>query len=232
MTEPLQQADHLLKAQRLECERDGRTLFRDLSFSIVPGTLTRVEGPNGSGKTTLLRILAGLNDNWSGQIHWCGRPRHKQWDSVRRNTLYLGHRPGIKGVLTPMENLQALVAGRQAISRDVLSRALAQVGLGPWENVSCEHLSAGQKRRVALARLLFADEPLWLLDEAFTALDVEAVAAVERLLADRVRDGGAVVMTTHHQPALDNMQRIVLGHGPDQPASEVSDESVAEVPHG
>ena len=75
MTEPLQQADHLLKAQRLECERDGRTLFRDLSFSIVPGTLTRVEGPNGSGKTTLLRILAGLNDNWSGQLWWCGQPR-------------------------------------------------------------------------------------------------------------------------------------------------------------
>ncbi|GGY63860.1 cytochrome c biogenesis heme-transporting ATPase CcmA [Marinobacter zhanjiangensis] len=232
MTEPLQQADHLLKAQRLECERDGRTLFRDLSFSIVPGTLTRVEGPNGSGKTTLLRILAGLNDNWSGHIHWCGRPRHKQWDSVRRNTLYLGHRPGIKGVLTPMENLQALVAGRQAVSRDVLSRALVQVGLGPWQNVPCEHLSAGQKRRVALARLLFADEPLWLLDEAFTALDVEAVAAVERLLADRVRDGGAVVMTTHHQPALDDMQRILLGHGPGQPAAEVSDEPVAEVSHG
>lgn len=211
MTEPLQQADHLLKAERLECERDGRTLFRDLSFSIVPGTLTRVEGPNGSGKTTLLRILAGLNDNWGGQILWCGRPRNRQWESVRRNTLYLGHRPGIKGALTPMENLQALVAGRQSLDRRVLSRALSQVGLGPWENVSCEHLSAGQKRRVALARLLFADEPLWLLDEAFTALDVAAVAAVERLLADRVRDGGAVVMTTHHQPALDNMHRICLG---------------------
>lgn len=226
MTEPLQQADHLLKAQSLECERDGRVLFRDLSFSIVPGTLTRVEGPNGSGKTTLLRILAGLNDNWSGKIDWCGRPRHKQWDSVRRNILYLGHRPGIKGVLTPMENLQALVAGRQAVSRDMLSRALAQVGLGPWENQPCEHLSAGQKRRVALARLLFADEPLWLLDEAFTALDVDAVAAVERLLADRVRDGGAVVMTTHHQPALENMQRIRLGQGSpisgDHPAEEAA----------
>jgi heme exporter protein A len=232
MTEPLQQADHFLKAQSLECERDGRTLFRDLSFSIVPGTLTRVEGPNGSGKTTLLRILAGLNDNWSGHIDWCGRPRHQQWESVRRNTLYLGHRPGIKGVLTPMENLQALVAGRQAVSPDVLSRALARVGLGPWQSVPCEHLSAGQKRRVVLARLLFADEPLWLLDEVFTALDVEAVTAVERLLADRVGDGGAVVITTHHQPALKNMQRILLGHGPDQPPAEAGDEPLREALHG
>ena len=231
MTEPLQQADHLLKAQRLECERDGRTLFRDLSFSIVPGTLTRVEGPNGSGKTTLLRILAGLNDNWSGQLWWCGQPRQRQWESVRRNTLYIGHRPGIKGVLTPMENLQALVAGRQSVSNDVLSQALDQVGLGPWRDVPCETLSAGQKRRVALARLLFADEPLWLLDEAFTALDVDAVAAVERLLSERVRDGGAVVMTTHHQPALDNMQRIRLGH-PAPPAAAPDTDHGAEVRHG
>ncbi len=205
MTEPLLQAD------RLECERDGRTLFRNLSFSIVPGSLTRVEGPNGSGKTTLLRILAGLNDSWEGQVLWCGRPREQQWETMRRNTLYLGHRPGIKALLTPLENLQALVAGRQKVDRPVLEQALEQVGLAPWRDVPCENLSAGQKRRVALARLLFADEPLWLLDEAFTALDVDAVGAVESLLAERVRDGGAVVVTTHHEPALANMVRIHLG---------------------
>lgn len=211
MTEPLQHADHLLRAEALECERDGRTLFSDLSFSIVPGTLTRVEGPNGSGKTTLLRILAGLNDNWSGQVYWCGEPRQRHWDQVRRNVLYLGHRPGIKMLLTPLENLQALVAGRQYVPDNVLTQALEQVGLGPWTQVPCSQLSAGQKRRVALARLLFADEPVWLLDEAFTALDVDAVAAVERLLEDRVRQGGAVVMTTHHEPALEGMRRIRLG---------------------
>ncbi|MFW5823890.1 MAG: cytochrome c biogenesis heme-transporting ATPase CcmA [Marinobacter sp.] len=211
MTEPLQQADDLLKAECLECERDGRTLFHNLSFSIVPGTLTRVEGANGSGKTTLLRILAGLNDNWAGRVYWCGRPREKQWDTVRRNILYLGHRPGIKALLTPLENLQALVAGRQAVSTDVLVQALDQVGLGPWAHIPSGQLSAGQKRRVALARLLFADEPLWLLDEAFTALDLDAVAAVERLLAERVRQGGAVVMTTHHEPELKGMLRIRLG---------------------
>ncbi|SFR49796.1 heme exporter protein A [Marinobacter daqiaonensis] len=226
MTEPLLQADHLLKAECLECERDGRFLFRDLSFSIVPGTLTRVEGPNGSGKTTLLRILAGLNDNWSGQVLWRGRPRHRQWESVRRNLLYLGHRPGIKALLTPLENLQALAAGRQAVTNRILEQALAQVGLGPWCHVPCQNLSAGQKRRVALARLLFADEPLWLLDEAFTALDVDAVAAVENLLLDQVRRGGAVVMTTHHEPSLRNMNRIRLGTVIEQgePSSQLQQE--------
>lgn len=226
MTEPLQHADYLLRAEGLECERDGRTLFSDLSFSIVPGTLTRVEGPNGSGKTTLLRILAGLNDNWSGQVYWCGKPRQKQWDLVRRNLLYLGHRPGIKMLLTPLENLQALVAGRQEVSAAVLTQALEQVGLGPWTHVPCGQLSAGQKRRVALARLLFADEPVWLLDEAFTALDVDAVAAVERLLEDRVKQGGAVVMTTHHEPAMQGMRRIRLG---DAEAPEPVARAVGEV---
>ena len=96
-------SEPLLQAVDLECERDERLLFQNLSFSIVPGTLTRVEGPNGSGKTTLLRILAGLNDAWSGDILWCGQPRGHDRESFHRNTLYLGHRPGIKPLLTPME---------------------------------------------------------------------------------------------------------------------------------
>ncbi len=211
MTEPLQHANSLLRAEGLTCERDGRTLFRNLNFSIVPGSLTRVEGPNGSGKTTLLRILAGLNDSWSGQVYWRNEPRHRHWDTVRRNVLYLGHRPGIKVLLSPLENLQALVAGRQRVNTNVLMQALEQVGLGPWAQVPSGQLSAGQKRRVALARLMFADEPVWLLDEAFTALDIDAVAAVERLLEERVRQGGAVVMTTHHEPAITDMSRIRLG---------------------
>lgn len=205
MTEPL------LQAVDLECERGDRLLFRNLDFAIVPGTLTRVEGPNGSGKTTLLRILAGLNDSFSGQVLWRGRARDRQREVFARNTLYLGHRPGIKSLLTPMENLQALLAGRGRTPASDLVRALEGVGLGPWQAVPCQALSAGQKRRVALARLLLSDEPLWLLDEAFTALDVEAVRGLEALLAERVRAGGAVVLTTHHEPDLTAMRRIRLG---------------------
>jgi heme exporter protein A len=205
MSEPLLQAVHL------QCERDRRVLFRDLSFSILPGTVTRVEGPNGSGKTTLLRILAGLNDAWSGELYWCGEPRDQQRESFLRNTLYLGHRPGIKPLLTPLENLRALTAGRRPLPDRVLRQALEGTGLAAFQDVPCRNLSAGQQRRVALARLLIADEPLWLLDEVFTAIDVHGVDALEALLLQRAAEGGAVVVTTHHDLRLPGMHRIPLG---------------------
>lgn len=206
-------SEPLLQAVDLECERDERLLFQNLSFSIVPGTLTRVEGANGSGKTTLLRILAGLNDAWTGELLWCGKPRAHDRESFHRNTLYLGHRPGIKPLLTPMENLRALMAGRRPVTDDVLAQALAGTGLAGYENVPCRNLSAGQQRRVALARLLVADEPLWLLDEVFTAIDAEGVKAIEALLQQRAAEGGAVLVTTHHDLQVPGMRRIVLGGG-------------------
>ncbi|MDY6840102.1 MAG: cytochrome c biogenesis heme-transporting ATPase CcmA [Pseudomonadota bacterium] len=207
-------SEPLLQAVDLRCERDERILFRDLSFAILPGTVTRVEGPNGSGKTTLLRMLAGLNDGWSGNLLWCGKPRSGQREEFLRNTLYLGHRPGIKPLLTAMENLRALTAGRRPLPDTVLGQALEGTGLTGFQDVPCRNLSAGQQRRVALARLLIADEPLWLLDEVFTAIDAGGVGAIEDLLLQRAAEGGAVVVTTHHDLRLPGMQRIVLGEGP------------------
>jgi heme exporter protein A len=206
-------SEPLLQAVNLHCERDDRTLFQDLSFSILPGTLTRVEGPNGSGKTTLLRVLAGLNDNADGQVLWRGKNRHENRESFLRDSLYMGHRAGIKSLLSPLENLRALTAGRADYSNDALAQALSGTGLAGFESVPCRRLSAGQQRRVALARLLLADEPLWILDEIFTAIDADGVEALERLLAQRVKEGGSIILTTHHPLQVPGMQRIGLGEG-------------------
>src|SRR5690606_25605781 len=116
----------LLQAVSLECERDSRLLFQNLSFSILPGTVTRVEGPN---------------DAWSGELHWCGKPRDQNRESYLRNMLYLGHRPGIKPLLTPLENLRALMAGRRPVSDEVLLQALTGTGLSGFEHVACRNLS-------------------------------------------------------------------------------------------
>jgi heme exporter protein A len=111
----------------------------------------KILGPNGSGKTTLLRILAGLNDAWTGELNWCGASVAGQREAFLRNMLYLGHRPGIKPLLTPRENLRALMVGRRPVSDVAFRRALQGTGLAGFEDVPCRNLSAGQQRRVALA---------------------------------------------------------------------------------
>lgn len=206
-------SEPMLKAVNLQCERGDRILFQGLTVSIVPGTITRVEGPNGAGKTTLLRILAGLNDNFTGDLYWCGQERSWQREVFLRNLLYIGHKPGIKPLLTPLENLRSLTSVRRPLSDDALCRALDGTGLQGYYHVQCRNLSAGQQRRVALARLLISDEPLWILDEAFTALDSHGVNGLEQLLLEHAGAGGAVVVTTHHDLDLPGMQRLRLGIG-------------------
>lgn len=204
-------SEPLLQAVDLHCERDDRLLFQGLNIAIVPGTITRVEGPNGSGKTTLLRILAGLHDGYSGAILWRNQRRSGCREEFLRNLLYIGHRPGVKLLLTPLENLRAVMAGRHRHPDKNLRAALDGSGLGGFHDVPCQNLSAGQQRRVALARLLISDEPLWILDEAFTAIDFQGVGRLEQLLAQRVANGGAIVLTTHHPLTMPGMQRLELG---------------------
>lgn len=176
----------LLAVEGLALERGGRELLSDFSLRVHSGELVLIEGENGSGKTSLLRVLAGLSRyGHSGDI------RHRA-DSL----LYLGHKPGLKGLLTPRENL-GWYCSSQGRDGAAIESALAAVDLVGFEDVHCHSLSAGQQRRVNLARLYLSPAPLWLLDEPFTAIDRAGVAALVRRLVEQVESGGAVIMTSH-----------------------------------
>jgi heme exporter protein A len=176
----------LLAVDDLSLERGGRQLFQNLSFAVHPGHLLQVEGPNGAGKTSLLRIIAGLSRyGFQGRV------------TRQAPLLFLGHHPAVKGLLTPRENLAWHVSGEAEYSEGQILDALERVGLYGYEDVPSHTLSAGQHRRVNLARLYLSTSPLWLLDEPFTAIDKVGVVELQGLLVQHVERGGAVVMTSH-----------------------------------
>ncbi len=189
----------LLQAKNLFCERDDRVLFEQLDFTLTGGEIVQIEGPNGAGKTTLLRILAGLSQAFEGEIYWKSRPLEQQRAEYFSQLLYLGHKPGVKAILSPLENLRAWLGVRRGASDECILGALKKVGLYGYEEVPCHSLSAGQNRRVALARLFLSTESVWILDEAFTAIDREGVINLETLMLRRAAEGGAIVLTTHHE---------------------------------
>lgn len=187
-----------LEAVALACERDWRMLFEHLDLQLAAGDMLQISGPNGSGKTSLLRLLAGLMRPTSGEILVQGKPLAEQRGELARLLLWIGHAAGIKDLLTPEENLAWLCALHRPAGREAIWQALAAVGLRGFEDVPCHTLSAGQQRRVALARLYLDSPPLWILDEPFTALDKQGVAQLEAHLAHHCETGGMVILTTHH----------------------------------
>lgn len=193
-------SDIFLQTRALTCERDWRVLFSGLDLQLQRGQMLQVSGPNGSGKTSLLRLLAGLMQPTEGEILVQGRPLGRQRHELASQSLWIGHAAGIKGLLTPEENLIWLTALQHGADLDEIRAALAIVGLRGFEDVPCHTLSAGQQRRVGLARLHLPRAPLlWILDEPFTALDKKAVAELERHLAAHCEQGGMVIFTTHHE---------------------------------
>lgn len=201
----------LLQVEQLLCERDDRILFSDLSFDVCAGDIIQLEGPNGAGKTSLLRILSGLLMAYEGEIRWQGQSILSHRAEYAENTLVLGHKSAVKISLTPMENLRFLMGLHEGFDESKAYWALAQVGLTGYEHVLCRNLSAGQQRRVSLARLYLSEAKIWLLDEIFTAIDKNGVAQFEALLAEKAKSGVAVILTTHHQLAIDSVRKITLG---------------------
>lgn len=191
-----------LETVALACERDWRLLFERLDLQLARGEMLQVAGPNGSGKTSLLRLLCGLMHPTAGEVRLNAKPLASQRSELARNLLWIGHAAGIKGLLTAEENLRWLCALHQPASHEAIWRALEAVGLRGFEDVPCHTLSAGQQRRVALARLYLDAPPLWILDEPFTALDKQGVAQLEAHLAQHCEEGGLVVFTTHHSMGL------------------------------
>ena len=165
---------------------------------LASGDMLQISGPNGSGKTSLLRLLAGLMQPTAGEVRLNGQALASQRYELANNLLWIGHAAGIKDLLTAEENLTWLCALHRPATREAIWGALAAVGLKGFEDVPCHTLSAGQQRRVALARLYLDSPPLWILDEPFTALDKQGVAQLEEHLARHCEGGGMVVLTTHH----------------------------------
>ncbi|SFU49680.1 heme exporter protein A [Nitrosomonas eutropha] len=190
----------MLTARNLECIRGEHKLFSNISFSVNPGELMFVGGPNGSGKTSLLRLLCGLSSPDSGEILWDGADIRKLGGDYRGMMTYLGHLGGIKDDLTAIENLRISCALADCeIDENQAADALGRIGLAGREMLLAKVLSQGQRRRVALARLLVVRTRLWILDEPLTALDTEAVKLIKEILEHNLSKGGMVVMTTHQE---------------------------------
>ena len=187
-----------LEVKDLFCERDERVLFSNFSLQVNAAEVVQIIGQNGSGKTTLLRILCGLSDAYTGEIFWQGKALDEMRNEYYQAMLYVGHLAGVKGSLTPEENLRWMIQLDKSLNKCSIMESLKQVGLYGFEDVPCHSLSAGQQRRVGLARLYLSNAPLWILDEPFTALDKKGVREKEALIAAHVHDGGSVILTTHH----------------------------------
>lgn len=205
--------NNVLTVENLQCIRGERTLFESLSFHVASGKLLYVQGDNGSGKTTLLRTISGLSQPQDGQISWNSEAIQSLAEDYTGQVLYVGHLAGIKEDLTAVENLQfaATLTGNN-VSREQAIAALTQVNIARCADLPTRVLSQGQKRRVALARLWLQDNPLWVLDEPFTALDVEAIKMITQHIETFVTSGGIVVFTSHQEPVFDSkiMQRLRL----------------------
>jgi len=205
--------DPMLEATKLGCVRGARRLFRDLNFSLAPGTFMQVTGPNGCGKTSLLRIICGLVTPDEGKVTWQGASIQSLGEEYARRLTYLGHRIGVKEELTSVENLR-IASGLTAsdLTTSDAREALERIGLAGREDLPARFLSEGQRRRSALARLITGETSLWVLDEVLASLDSAAIKIVESLIERHLDNGGMAIVATHQELhiAAGSFQRLEL----------------------
>lgn len=193
----------MLECKKITCIREDSILFEDLSFIVNAGEIVQLEGDNGVGKTSLFRLIAGLSKAYSGDVFWQGEVISETRESYNQQLLYLGHKIGIKPELTALENLQFFQKMHHSYETIDLWDVLAKVGLAGYEDITTSQLSAGQQRRVALARLWINNSRLWLLDEPFTSLDKSGIAVLQKLFIKHAESGGMILLTSHQDLTLD-----------------------------
>ncbi|MBQ45289.1 MAG: heme ABC transporter ATP-binding protein CcmA [Porticoccaceae bacterium] len=197
-----------MRTENLCFERDEIKVIDRVNLELNSGDLLQVEGCNGSGKTTLLRLLTTAIKPTSGRIFYQGKKLSDCRYEYCSNIIFIGHQIALKERLTPVENLNWL--SPIGLSQDSINRALDLVGLRDFETAPSWSLSAGQKRRVALARLIVSNAKIWFLDEPFTAIDTQGIGLMKQLIDDHVSKGGAVVFSTHQSVDMKNVRRYSL----------------------
>jgi heme exporter protein A len=201
----------VLEARALTCVRGEKQLFTGLNLVVSAGECLHVRGENGVGKTSLLRLLTGISKPESGEVLWNDFIISKEPAHYHRELLFLGHRDALKEDLTALENLQLYAALDDIpLPEDKALAALWRFGLRGREHLPVNCLSAGQKRRVLMARMLTRQAKLWILDEPFNALDVHAVQALRGLITEHIEQGGLVVLTSHQEVSLPQLRVLDL----------------------
>jgi heme exporter protein A len=203
----------MLNVAGLHLWRGDRHVLRNVSFTAVPGQCVQLTGKNGAGKTTLLRAIAGLLEPEEGQVSWRDSPARQTRDDFHAELAYLGHEPALKGDLSADENLRFSVGIRRSVSAAEIGAALTRTGAATFSDRAVRMLSAGQRRRVALAGVLLSGAALWLLDEPTTNLDADGQQLVSALIDEHLARGGIVVAAVHHSLSLSSAGLVSLELG-------------------
>jgi len=201
-------SDFCLKGENVHLWRGDHHVLRGVRFQVRGGECLQLTGANGAGKTTLLRTASGLAYPEGGEITWCGQDIRNDMQAFHAQLAYLGHEPPLKAELTARENLEYWVGVRRLLADEELEQALQRVGAEQWAERPVRTLSAGQKRRAALAGLTLMRVPLWLLDEPTTNLDSEGQKLVGALIAEHLQAGGLALAAVHHELAMSASQAL------------------------